>query len=54
MKKKLKPLYKELYNLSRKHTNLYILNIDDLFSFHGLKIVLTKEIIHYLDADCQL
>ena len=30
-------LYKELYNLSRKHTNLYILNIDDLFSFHGLK-----------------
>ena len=30
-------LYKELYNLSRKHANLYILNIDDLFSFHGLK-----------------
>ena len=30
-------LYKELYRLSSKHTNLYILNIDDLFSFHGLK-----------------
>ena len=30
-------LYKELYKLSSKHTNLYILNIDDLFSFHGLK-----------------
>ena len=29
--------YRELYNLSSKHTNLYILNIDDLFSFHGLK-----------------
>ena len=30
-------LYKELYNLSKKHDNLYILNIDDLFSLHGLK-----------------
>ena len=30
-------LYKELYNLSKKHANLYILNIDDLFSLHGLK-----------------
>ena len=30
-------LYKELYNLSKKHTNLYILNIDDLFSYEGHK-----------------
>ena len=30
-------LYKELYNLSKKHANLYVLNIDDLFSLHGLK-----------------
>ena len=29
--------YKELYKLSKIYPNLYILNIDDLFSFHGHK-----------------
>ena len=29
--------YQELYKLSKKYSNLYILNIDDLFSYHGYK-----------------